>query len=279
MDGLVAKLGTIPEDYLAISLKWLGSHAMNFFIALLLLSFGWYLAKRVSKKLAHGLEKAEDTDKTLAPVISQLVRYAVFIVFIIAALGQLGIQTTSILAVLGAAGIAIALALQGTLANIAAGLMLLWLRPFSAGHFISANGIEGVVQSIGLFATRLRTVDGLYVFTPNAKLWDATITNYSREAHRRIDLLIGISYSDNIDDARRFLLELARKNAKILAEPEPVVVVDELADSAIVLRLRLWTRTSDYWALEKQLNEDVKTGLEAVGISFPFPQMDVHLER
>jgi small conductance mechanosensitive channel len=191
-------------------------------------------------------------------------------------LGQLGVQIASILAVLGAAGLAIGLALQGTLSNIAAGLMLLWLRPFRQGDFIDASGISGTVTEVGLFASTLRQANGVYHFVPNSDLWNTPIQNFSRNETRRLDITVGIDYSDNIATAREVLLKLAESDERIQKDPVPVVMVTELGDSSVNINLRCWSKTSDYWQTLWDLTEKAKVDIEAAGLSIPFPQRTVH---
>jgi small conductance mechanosensitive channel len=206
-----------------------------------------------------------------------IVRYAILIVILVAALGQLGVQTTSILAVLGAAGLAIGLAMQGTLANIAAGMMLLWLRPFRVGDYIETGSLAGTVKDVGLFATELHSWDGLYQFVPNAQLWNTRITNFTRLPTRLVDLRFGVGYGDDLAKGQQVLLQLASGDARVHAEPPPQVFVNALGDSAVELALRFWGANTDYWPLRRELTERGKLALEDAGLSIPFPQRDVHL--
>ena len=188
-----------------------------------------------------------------------------------------GVQTTSILAVLGAAGLAIALALQGTLSNIAAGVMLIWLRPIATGEYIDTDAASGTVMEIGLFATRLKSADGVYVFAPNSTIWNTRITNYTREKTRRLDLKVGIGYGDDMSAARDIMLAMAKADGRVKADPEPVVYVSNLGDSAVEMMLRIWVPTPDYWAVLFEFTEQAKRDFDAAGISIPFNQIDVHL--
>jgi small conductance mechanosensitive channel len=223
------------------------------------------------------LNRTPQVDDTLKPVIASVVRYTILVFVLVAVLAQFGVQTTSIIALLGAAGLAIGLALQGTLQNIAAGIMLLFLRPFRVGDYIDADGLSGTVNEIGLFTTQLRTYQGIYLETPNARLWNSAILNYSRVEARRLDIIVGISYDDDIDKAQAVLLELMTSDSRANAEPEPQVLVKELADSSVNLDLRCWAAAGDYWSLLFDLNKAAKQRLDAEGISIPFPQRDVHL--
>jgi len=201
----------------------------------------------------------------------------ILILVMVAVLAQFGVQTTSIIAVLGAAGLAVGLALQGTLANIAAGVLLLFLRPFKIGEYIDAGGVAGTVREIGLFATEFESYDGIFVMVPNSQLASAAITNYSRLPTRRLDLVIGISYGDNMNQAMTVLNDLLVHDDRILKEPAHQVMVKELADSSVNLNLRCWTKRQDYWSLLFDLTKQAKERLDKHGISIPFPQRDVHL--
>jgi small conductance mechanosensitive channel len=210
-------------------------------------------------------------------VIGSIVRYGILVFVLIAVLAQFGVQTISIIALLAAGGLAVGLALQGTLQNIAAGIMLLFLRPFRVGDYIDAEGLSGTINEIGLFTTHMRTYDGIYLEVPNAKIWNRAILNYSRVEARRLDVVVGISYGDDIDKAQAALLELMTSDSRVNAEPAPQALVEELADSSVNLDLRCWATAGDYWALRFDLNKAVKQRLDAEGITIPFPQRDVHL--
>ena len=233
---------------------------------------GW--ARRSVLRILH---RAPGLDDTLEPVISDIVRYAILVFVLIAVLAQFGVQTASVIALLGVAGLAVGLSLQGTLQNIAAGIMLLFLRPFRVGDYIDAEGLAGTVEEIGLFTTHLRTYQGIYLEVPNGQVWNRSILNYSRVEARRLDIVVGISYDDDIDKAQAALLELMTSDSRANAEPEPQVMVKELADSSVNLNLRCWAAAGDYWSLLFDLNKAAKLRLDAEGISIPFPQRGVHL--
>ena len=246
--------------------------------ALLLLIVGWWIAVRASRAVARLLDGQTRIDPMLCTVISSLVRYTILIIVLVAVLGQLGIQTTSILAALGAAGLAIGLALQGTLANIAAGMMLLWLRPFRVGDYIDTGSVAGTVMEVGLFASELHSWDGIYQFVPNSELWNKRIVNYSRLGTRLVDLKFGVAYEDDIARGKETLLRVAGEDERTREDPAPVVFVDELGDSSVVLRLRVWAANTDYWDLRRALTERGKAALEAAGLTIPFPQRDLHIK-
>jgi small conductance mechanosensitive channel len=245
--------------------------------ALAILIAGIFVAGWARRSVLRVLNRTPRVDETLKPVLASIVRYTILVFVLIAVLAQFGVQTTSIIALLGAAGLAVGLALQGTLQNIAAGIMLLFLRPFRIGDYIDAEGLSGTVDEIGLFTTHLHTYDGIYLEAPNAKLWNRAILNYSRVEARRLDVVVGISYDDDIDKAQAALLDLMTSDARVNAEPEPQVLVKELADSSVNLDLRCWTAADNYWGLLFDLNKAVKQRLDAEGITIPFPQRDVHL--
>ncbi len=247
--------------------------------AVVLLVAGWWLASRAQRAILRLLAVQSRIDVTLSAVIASLVRYSILIVVAVAILAQLGIQTTSILAALGAAGLAIGLAIQGTLSNIAAGMMILWLRPFRVGDYIDTGTVAGTVKEVGLFATEMHSWDGIFLFVPNSELWNKRIINYSRLPTRLVDLKFGVAYADDLAKGQQVLLALAGDDRRVNAEPAPIVFVDELGDSAVVLRLRVWAANADYWDLRRALTERGKAALEAAGLTIPFPQRDLYLKQ
>ncbi len=257
--------------------NWAGTQAYSIALGLLALVIGWWLSGFVSSKLHNVLAKSKTIDDTIGPVLCQIVRYGILVVTLVIVLSQFGVATTSILAVLGAAGLAIALALQGTLSNIAAGVMLVWLRPFSIGEYIEADSIGGTVAEIGLFATKLHTPNGLYLFVPNSRLWNTSITNYSRLPERRVELRVGIAYDSSVPKARSILLGLANRQAQVLAIPAPVVHVDVLGDSAVTMLLRFWVPSELYWDAMFGFREAAKLALENAGIEIPFNKVDINV--
>ena len=252
-------------------------YGLELIAALVILVFGWWLAGRVQKLILRALDRLPRMDATLKPFLSSLARYAIIAITLVAVLARLGVQTTSIIAVLGAAGLAIGLALQGTLQNIAAGIMLLLLRPFKVGDYIDAGGISGTVDEIGLFTTDMTTFDGVYRSVPNASLWNTSILNYSRLPTRRMDVPVGIAYEDDVERAMALLLDHLKQDSRVLSDPAPQVLVTNLGASSVDLSLRCWSESSNFWALKFELNKNAKLWLDAAGISIPFPQRDVHL--
>ncbi|MCH9807627.1 MAG: mechanosensitive ion channel [Alphaproteobacteria bacterium] len=267
--------GTFAESMMA----WATVALPNVVAACLILAFGWWISSRLDRTFARLLERQGAVDPTLRSVLTKLARYVIMIVCIIAALSQLGVETTSALAALGAIGLAVGLALQKTLSNIAAGVMLLWLRPFSIGDYIESNDSAGTVEEIGLFATTLTTVEGIYVFVPNSELWNKKIANYSKKSKRMIRETFTISYDDDIQQARDILLSLVDADVRIDDTPEPTVNLKELADSAVALELRAWTNSSGFLTTRSDVVEKAKASLETAGLSIPYPQQDVHIHQ
>ena len=249
------------------------SYALSVIGAIFILIVGWTVARLLGSWVHKLLAKTQRIDPTVAGFFSIFVRYAVLVVVVIMVLGQFGVQTASIITALGAAGLAIGLALQGTLQNIAAGIMLMVLRPFRVGEYIDAGGITGTIVEIGLFATELKTLDGLYRMAPNSELWNVEVTNYSRLSERRYDLVVGIGYEDDIGKAQSVLMELAEADDRVLSDPKPWAFVSELGDSAVAVTLRYWTTTSDWWTTSREMTKAAKIAFDENGISIPFPQI------
>ncbi|MGB1394432.1 MAG: mechanosensitive ion channel family protein [Candidatus Puniceispirillaceae bacterium] len=236
------------------------------------LIIGFWLSGRAAKFIRVQTGKISRVDPTLSPILASIARYAGLILTFVVALGQFGIQTTSIIAVLGAAGLAIGLALQGTLSNVAAGIMLLLLRPFGVGDWIEANGISGTVREIGLFATQIDTFENVYISVPNSSIWSSIIINHSRHDVRRMDIDIGIGYESDLDVAEQALMSLC-EDERIQKTPAPVFLVVAYGDSAITVRLRLYANYCDYFQLNWDLNRRLKGTLDTHNIEIPFPQL------
>lgn len=241
--------------------------------AIVLLIAGWFLAGFLRRWALAGLSRVHGIDATLAHFFANIVRYAVLILVFVTVLGQFGVQTASIIAALGAIGLAIGLALQGTLQNIAAGIMLLVLRPFRVGEFIQTPEVSGSIVEIGLFATQMKTFDGIYLLAPNSTLWNTPVTNFSREKTRRHDLTIGIGYDDDIELAQKTLIDLAAKDDRVLKIPEPDIFVAELGDSAVLITMRYWASNDAWWKTSRDLTTRAKIAFDQKGISIPFPQV------
>lgn len=263
------------EAFVYTGANWLVNAIPNLVAAVAILVIGYLIAGWLSRLITGLMTTRAHADPTLTPVVASLIRYFVLIITFIAVLGQLGVQIASMLAVLGAAGLAIGLALQGTLSNIAAGLMLLWLRPFRAGEAIEANGVNGTVVEVGLFATQMRSPDGLYFFVPNADLWNTPIKNFSRNATRRIEIAIGIDYDDDIETARRVLGDMLAADERVLKDPEPMVLVSSLGASSVDLVARFWVASADFAQAASDLTARAKDRVTAAGLTIPYPQQVV----
>lgn len=263
----------LPPDMRALLI----SNSINFFAAVLTLIIGWTVAKLASRWLRFALDKVPHFDDTLKPLLSKLVRYGILAITLIIVLQRFGVETTSLIAVLGAAGIAVGLALQGTLSNVASGAMLLFLRPFQIGDYIVVNSTGGTVREIGLFTTILITPDLVYISMPNTMIFSNTITNYSREPTRRINFTVGIDYNDDIEKAQKIALDLMHGDPRILADPAPMAPVGALGASSVDLIIRCWVPNQLYWDVFFDLQQKVKKSFDANGISIPFPQRVVSL--
>jgi len=251
------------------------SYSLSALGAVILLVAGYFAAGLVERSVRSGLKKIRGIDATLRQFFSKIARYAVLILVLVMVLGQFGVQTASIIAAIGAIGLAIGLALQGTLQNIAAGIMLLALRPFRVGEYVEVGGIAGTVEDIGLFASRLRGIDGIYILAPNSTLWNQPVRNFNRNGVRRNDITIGIGYGDDIDLAQQTLLDLAAADQRVRREPAAQAFVAALGDSAVAVTLRYWTGDKDYLSTQVELTKKAKLIFDDKGISIPFPQQEV----
>ena len=250
-------------------------YGLDVLAAIVILVVGRWVAKFLSNLTSKVLTKS-NVDVTLVKFVSNLVYIGLLVYVIIAALGRVGLETGSFIAVLAAAGFAIGLALQGSLSNFAAGVMLILFKPFKVGDFIEGAGVAGVVEAVQLFSTRLKTGDNKAVIIPNAKMTSDNIVNYSAKDTRRVDMVFGIGYDDDLQKAKEVLQELVSGDERVLEEPAPTIAVLELADSSVNFAVRPWVKTGDYWGVYFGLTEEVKKRFDAEGISIPFPQRDVH---
>lgn len=252
------------------------SYSFSILGAIVLLIAGFIVARWVENGSYRAFGRIRGFDETLQRFLSKVLRYTVLVLVLVTVLAQFGVQTASIIAALGALGLAIGLALQGTLQNVAAGIMLLVLKPFRSGEYVDAGSVSGTIIEIGLFATELKTFDGIYVLAPNSQLWNTPVTNYTRNVQRMQGVDVGIGYGDDIDVAREALLEIARSEARVLDDPEPIAFVSGYGDNSINLTLRYWTASADWWATRLDITKAVKPAFDRKGISIPFPQRDVH---
>lgn len=267
---------SINNFFANIDMVTMAAWAWRAIAALLILIFGWIIARIVSRIIGNRLEK-----RGVAPIVAHFVKTILFAILaigvIIAALGQLGVPTTPFVAVLGAAGLAVGLALQGSLSNFASGVMLVVFRPFSKGDFVEAGGVSGSVAEVDFFTTELVTPDNRKVIVPNGEITSSPITNYSAFGQRRIDLVIGVSYGDDLKVARDVLSRTTLAHPDVLEQPELSVLLLELGESSVDFGIRPWVKTADYWRVRSELLTQLKTELEAAGCSIPFPQRDLNV--
>jgi small conductance mechanosensitive channel len=227
--------------------------------------------------LFRSLRKTPKVDQTLRGFLASLTRYVILVFTVVAVLNQFGVQTTSIITVLGAASLAIGLALQGTLSNVAAGVMLLLFRPFKVGDYIEGGGQAGTVKAISLFVTELATPDNVQILVPNSQMWGSAIKNYSFHATRRVDMVLGISYEDDVEKAVGIIEQMARDDGRVMDDPAPQIVVGELADSSVNIVIRLWCQAGDYWGIKFDMTKALKLRMDGEGISIPYPQRTLHV--
>ena len=247
-------------------------------LAIVVLIVGLWIIKRVVNVVNRGLE-AGNTDETLAKFLSSLASIVLKALLFISVAGMVGIETTSFIAILGAAGLAIGLALQGTLANFAGGVLVLLFRPYKVGDFVEAQGVAGTVAEIQIFNTVIRTGDNKRIIVPNGAISNGIITNFSAEETRRVDFVFGIGYDDDIAKAKATLQRILSEDERIHSDPEPFVVVSELADSSVNFTVRVWVNAADYWGVYFGTTEKVKIVFDQEGISIPYPQQDVHMHQ
>jgi small conductance mechanosensitive channel len=255
----------------------LTEYGLNVVGGIFILIIGWSLSKGAAAMTRRALASVEKIDVTLTGFLSSLVRYLVLIFTVIAVLNQFGVQTASLIALLGAAGLAIGLAMQGTLSNIAAGVMLLVFRPFKVNDYVEVSGQSGTVQGINLFVTELATPDNKQIIVPNSNIWGQAVVNYSYHPQRRLDFQLGIGYEDDIDAAIRTVGELLDSEKRALKVPERLIAVGNLGASSVDLTVRVWVNSADYWSLKFDLTKRFKEAFDAKGISIPYPQTDVHV--
>jgi small conductance mechanosensitive channel len=256
----------------------LSSFGISLFIALCILVIGRQVIKIVIKVISSALERS-NTEDTVRIFVTNLLNTVLMIVVFIAAINQLGIETTSIIAVLGAAGLAIGLALQGSLANFAAGILIVIYRPYKVGDYIQADNHLGTVNDIQIFSTVLRTPDNKLVVVPNGSIMNGSIVNFSNQDTRRIDMVIGCSYEDDIDKVKAVLTDIVAKDDRVLSDPKTRIAVSELADSSVNFIVRPWVKNPDYLDVMYSLTEEIKKRFDEEGISIPYPQSDVHIHN
>ncbi len=251
-------------------------YGMKVLAALLILVIGLWISKKLRGVFSRILEK-KGTEPTLVGFLSSMIYGALVVFVVIAAIGKLGVQTTSFVAVLGAAGLAVGLALQGSLSNFASGVLLIIFKPFKAGDFIKAGGEAGTVVEVGILTTELKTPDNVKIILPNSTVMGGPITNVSAHPTRRIDMTVGVGYGDDLNRAKQIMEELITADERVLQDPEPQIAVANLGDSSVEFVVRPWVNSADYWAVKFDFTKAVKEKFDAEGISIPFPQRDVHL--
>lgn len=251
---------------------------INISLAIAIFIVGKIVVKMIIGLLRKGLNRS-DMDAMLVNFILSITNAILFLVIIVAALNKLGVDTTSLIAIIGAAGLAIGLSLQDSLKNFAAGVMLLLFKPFKIGDFIEAAGVSGVVEDVSIFNSTLRTVDNREVIVPNGGIYGGVIINYSAKETRRVDMVFGIGYDADLRQAKQLLADIIAEDQRVLKDPATVIAVSELADSSVNFVVRPWVNSADYWGVLWDTTEKVKLRFDEAGISIPFPQMDVHLHK
>jgi len=254
-------------------------HGKQIAFAVLILIIGWMVSRWLGAFAAARIATVTKGDQTIPNIFGKIVRIAGLVLTVIVVLGQFGVQTTSLVALIGAAGLTIGLALQGTLSNVASGVMLLIFRPFKVGDVIDTDGVVGKVLDIGLFITELNTPDNIRVILPNSRIWGNQIKNIVANPTRRLDLVFSISYGDDMEKAKSVVREVLAGEKRILPEPAPMIVVGQFGDSSVDLFIRPWVNTAEYWDVRFALLQGIKQAFDQQGITIPFPQRDVHLHQ
>lgn len=251
--------------------------AKNTILTLFILIAASIGSKLIRRAVRKGVYRLSKQDEIITKLLTTLSGYIIYLIALVIILDLFGVNTASLVALVGAAGLAIGLALKDTLSNVAAGVMLLFLKPLKKSEFVEVSGNSGSVTDLGLFTTELKTADGIFISLPNSTVWASAIKNFSRNAKRRMDITIGISYGDSIEDGLAALRELAAEESRIITTPEPQYLVHTLADSSVNLQLRAWVPTPDYWDIYWKTQRKVKERVESKGITIPFPQRDLHI--
>ncbi len=270
------------NDYVSKLIEQYGptllSAGLKLLFAIITLIIGLWIIKKVVKTVGNLMVK-QDVDSSLIPFLKSLLAFGLKALLIISVVSMIGIEMTSFVAVLGAAGLAVGLALQGSLSNFAGGVMILIFKPFKVGDFVEGGGHAGFVNEIQIFHTILKTPDNVTIVIPNGNLSNSSITNYSTEEKRRVDNVFGIAYGDNVDQAYSVLQKMFAEDARILKDPEPFMAVTELADSSVNITTRVWVNGADYWGVKFDSQKKVYEEFEKAGLGIPFPQMDVHVHK
>jgi len=266
------------DAYLDQTSTFIAGYAWNILGSILIFLIGKWIARKMVSLLGKLLAR-QKIDETLIRFLDNIVYYALMVVVLMAAADRLGVDTTSFLAIFGAAGLAVGLALKDSLGNFASGVMLVFFRPFKIGDVVSAGGVTGKVESLTIFNTIFLTFDNQRMIVPNGQITNSVITNVNAYPTRRLDLVFGIGYEDNILTAKAIFKNILESDTRILKDPPPMIVVSELADSSVNFFVRPWVETQDYWDVKFDLTEKIKLALDEAGISIPYPQTDIHLHR
>lgn len=266
----------LTEEQLNAIVSFVTFYGMRILVALLIFFIGKWVAGLIRKWMRKGMEKNK-VDPVLIGFLSSIAYYLLMVAVVISAISQLGVKTTSFIAVLGAAGLAVGLALQGSLSNFASGVLIILFRPFKIGDFVEIGGVMGVIDEIGILTTEMHTVDNKGIVMPNSQIMAGHIVNFNKFPTRRLDLKFGISYGDDIDKAKKILTELVENDERCLKDPAPTIAVAEHGDSSVNIVVRPWVKGSDYWDVLFEMHELVKKRFDAEGITIPFPQRDVHI--
>lgn len=266
------------SKYMDTAVELAMTYGPKLILAILVLLIGLWIIGRVTRVVSRGMERG-NTEPTLSRFLTSLVSVGLKALLLISVASMIGIETTSFIAILGAAGLAIGLALQGSLANFAGGVLVLMFKPYRVGDFVEAQGVGGTVTEIQIFNTIINTADNKRIIVPNGAISNGIITNYSSESTRRVDFVFGIGYGDDIEQARKVIASLIAADERAFSDPEPQIVVGNLGESSVDLTVRVWANAADYWGLKFDLTEQVKLAFDAQGISIPYPQRDVHVHQ
>lgn len=267
---------TLMNQLLTQGKQFATEYGPNVFGALVILIIGQWVARLLSSLVAKALNK-QGVEETVVLFTKNILYVALLVCVVIASLHKLGFQTASLLAIVGSAGLAIGLALQGSLSNLASGFLIIILRPFRIGDFVEGAGVSGIIESIDIFTTRLHTPDNKTIFVPNSKMTGDNITNFSLKPTRRVDVPVSVAYSTNLDQVHEVLNHIHTQEERVLKDPAPVIWCTTLADSSVNFQLRVWVKTADYWPVMFSLTEKIKREFDRVGIEIPFPQRQVHV--
>ena len=274
MNDLTENASAYSEEFLALLWEW----APKIATALLTLILGLWIIGIITRAIGRGMDK-RNVDTSLGPFIQSLISVLLKVMLLISVIGMVGVEATSFVAVLGAAGLAVGLALQGTLQNFAGGVIILLLKPFKVGDWVDTGSYSGTIHQIQIFNTILKTPDNKTIIIPNGGLANSSLTNYSAEPRRRVDFTFGVGYGDNTSKTRETLMSLIDADDRILKDPAPFIGLSELGDSSVNFVVRVWVESGDYWGVYFDMNENVYNKFNEVGLNIPYPQMDVHVHQ